>query len=508
MGDAIARVASGHAETTRAAADVLADGGNAVDALIAAAWTACVAEPVLCSPGGGGHALVRGFGRGPVIADFFTQTPRAPRADGADFYPIQGNFGADLQEFHVGLGSAAVPGMVAGLFELHARFGRLPMPVLAGPAAELARAGLVLNPVQAEALRILEPIVRATPAGARAFGLPTVDAPLPGPGDRVANPALAGFMEWIARAGPDGFYRGDVGLAITAMSLQGGGHLTAEDLAAYRVRWRRPMQWRLGGDTRVWSNPPPAFGGLMVALMTGALADRLDPAATFGSAGHLDALTGAMRLSDAQRGELERPDCLKSSRVLMQRFRHLGAGLRARRGTTHIGVRDRDGNLAGMTLSNGEGCGHAVPDCGFMLNNMLGEEDLNRLGFHQWPRNRRLSSMMAPTLVERGGRRLLLGSGGSNRIRTAIAQVLCNVMQFGMPLEAAVEAPRLHLERERLAVEPGWPAETDRWLARHYPRAVRWPGRSLYFGGVHAVADDAQAADPRRSGAAWASGRA
>jgi gamma-glutamyltranspeptidase/glutathione hydrolase len=505
MIDSTARVASGHPETTRAAADVLADGGNAVDALIAAAWTSCVAEPVLCSPGGGGHALVRGFGRAPVVADFFTQTPRKPRLYGADFYPIHGNFGADLQEFHIGLASAAVPGLVAGLFELHARFATRPMAVLAEPAVALARSGFSLNDIQAEALRILEPIVRATDGGARAFGLPRADAPLPGAGDFLANPELAAFVEWIARAGPDAFYRGEIGLSIAVLSSEGGGHLTAADLSAYRVRWRRPMQWRLSGDTRVWSNPPPAFGGLMVALMTRALVARLAPEAPFGSAGHVAALTAAMRLSDAQRSELERPDCLASSRVLMQRFRLLDGRLRVHRGTTHIGVRDRRGNLAGMTVSNGEGCGHAVPDCGFMLNNMLGEEDLNRLGFHQWPRNRRLSSMMAPTLVERAGRCLLLGSGGSNRIRTAIAQVLCNAMHFEMPLIAAVEAPRLHLENDRLGVEPGWPEPTARWLERHHPGALRWPGRSLYFGGVHAVADDAQAADPRRGGSAWAS---
>jgi len=104
MKNSIARVACGHRETTKAAASVLRHGGNAVDALdalIAAAWTACVAEPVLCSPGGGGHALLRMRGRAPVVADFFTQTPRARRLKDLDFYPIQGNFGSEVQEFHI-----------------------------------------------------------------------------------------------------------------------------------------------------------------------------------------------------------------------------------------------------------------------------------------------------------------------------------------------------------------------------------------------------------------------
>ncbi|MGK7297230.1 MAG: gamma-glutamyltransferase [Candidatus Wenzhouxiangella sp. M2_3B_020] len=507
MTESKARVASGHPDTTRTAADILEAGGNAVDALIAAAWTACVAEPVLCSPGGGGHAIVRGFGRAPVVADFFTQTPGARRVEGTDFYPIQGNFGADQQEFHVGLGAAAVPGLVAGLFELHRRFASVPMPTLAAPAVALAHRGAVLNEVQAEALRILEPIVRTDDASARMFGLEDAEARLPAAGDEICNSALADFIEFVARSGSDSFYRGETAMAIAALSDDYGGHLTRDDLARYRVRWRRPMQWRLDHGARVWSNPPPAFGGLMAALMTQGLAARLPAEATFGSPDHLDALTGAMRVSESQRGELERPDCLGSSRILMQEWRRLGqAHVMASRGTTHISIRDRAGNLVGMTQSNGEGCGRVVPGRGFMLNNMLGEEDLNRLGFDNWPRNRRLSSMMAPTLVERDGEGIVLGSGGSNRIRTAIAQVLCNVMQFGMTLQQAVDAPRIHLEGDRLAIEfdkGSWPDETDRWITERFPDALRWPGRSLYFGGAHAVSDAAQAADPRRGGAAW-----
>lgn len=510
MSDAIARVASGHSETTASAVAILGEGGNAVDALVAAAWTACIAEPVLCSPGGGGHALIHGFGRRPVIADCFTQTPRRRRVEGLDFFPIQGNFGADQQEFHIGVGAAAVPGMVAGLFELHQRYASLPMPVLAEPAVQLARSGVVLNSVQAEALEILQPIVRASDGAARLFGLASADADLPEAGAVVRNIELADFIEFIASAGSEQFYRGEVAMAIASHSLDQGGHLAPDDLAGYRVRWRKPMQWQLGRSTRLRSNPPPAFGGLMTALMTQGLERGLPPGAAFGSPAHLDAMTRAMRLSEAQRIELERPECLRSSRVLMQAFLQLGqTHALTQRGTTHISVRDRTGNLAGMTLSNGEGCGRAVAGCGFMLNNMLGEEDLNRLGFGNWPRNRRLASMIAPTLVERPDGRILLGSGGSNRIRTALAQVLCNVMHFDMSLVEAVDAPRVHLENDRLGIEldcGGWSRDTRPWLDLRFPDAVRWPGQSLYFGGVHAVSDTGQAADRRRQGCAWSSG--
>lgn len=504
-----ASVATGHAATTAAAVHALNAGGNAVDMLIAAGWTACVAEPIFCSPGGGGHALVRLRGRAPTLADFFAQTPRVRRVEGADFYPIRGNFGCTEQEFHIGHGSAAVPGMVAGLFELHRRHAALPMPVLAEPAAALARDGLELNAVQHEALEILEPIVRADDVTARMFGLASARAPLPAIGERVRNPDLADFIEATARLGAGDFYRGELAARIAARQAGGGGHITIDDLARYRVRWRRPMKWRLGESATVWSNPPPAFGGLMVALMTRALERALPSGAGFGSRAHLEALTSAMRDSEERRLELERPEYARDSRSLMNAFQSIfrqSAALRVGRGTTQISVRDRNGNIAGMTISNGEGCGRVVPGCGFILNNMLGEEDLNRTGFGLWPPGRRLSSMMAPTLIRHAGRDIVLGSGGSNRIRTAIAQVLANLMHFGMDLDEAVSAPRLHLEGDVLSIErdpENWPAEVEGWLIERFPAAQRFPRRSLFFGGVHAVADDAAAADPRRLGATW-----
>ena len=499
-----AYVATAHPETTAAAGKALEVGGNAVDGLIAAGWTACVAEPVFASLGGGGYALVRMHGRAPAIADFFTQTPRRRRAGDADFFPIHGNFGTDVQEFHIGLGAAATPGLVAGLYALHERHARLPMDELIQPALALARNGLELNPVQREAMQILEPIVRASDGAARIFGLEHARDAYPAVGDRVCSPLLADCLEWIARHGPEAFYRGEIAAAVARQSTEHGGHLGLRDLHAYRVHWRRPVGWDLDGRTRVWSNPPPAFGGIMVALMTRALEDRMPSNVRFGSDAHLDALVAAMRSSEDRRRQLERPECLASGTALMRAWRTLSPDApRATRGTTHISVRDSNGNIAGMTLSNGEGCGRAVPGCGFMLNNMLGEQDLNPLGFHQWPTNRRLSSMMAPTLVRRGAEELVLGSGGSNRIRTAIAQVLVNLMHFDMTPEQAVAAPRMHLEGAALALErgaPGWPDSIDAWLESRFPDARRWPDRSLYFGGVQIAAADDAVADPRRMG--------
>jgi len=499
-----AYVATAHPETTAAACEVLEAGGNAVDGLIAAGWAACVAEPVFASLGGGGFALVRMHGRAPVVADFFTQTPRRRRVGEADFFPIHGNFGTDVQEFHIGLGAAATPGLVAGLYALHERHARMPMDDLMQPALALAREGVAMNRVQLEGMRILEPIVRASDGAARVFGLEDATDDYPAIGDRVRSPVLADCLEWLAAHGPEAFYRGEIASTIARQSTEHGGHLSLRDLHGYRMHWRRPIGWDLDGRTRVWSNPPPAFGGIMVALMTRALEERMRSGARFGSDAHLDALVAAMRSSEDRRHQLERPECLASGTALMRAWRALPPDApRATRGTTHISVRDSSGNIAGMTLSNGEGCGRAVPGCGFMLNNMLGEQDLNPLGFHRWPTNRRLSSMMAPTLVRRGAEELVLGSGGSNRIRTAIAQVLVNLMHFDMTPKQAVVAPRMHLEGALLALEydtPGWPDSVDAWLARRFPDARRWPGQSLYFGGVQIAAAGDAVSDPRRLG--------
>jgi gamma-glutamyltranspeptidase / glutathione hydrolase len=197
---------------------------------------------------------------------------------------------------------------------------------------------------------------------------------------------------------------------------------------------------------------------------------------------------------------------LRCGRSLKRAFAGLmQAGPRVTRGTTQISIDDGRGLGISLTLSNGEGSGYVVPGTGIMLNNMLGEEDINRTGFHNWPTNRRLASMMAPMMLRRGEQRWLLGSGGSNRIRTALAQVISNLIDFDLPLAEAIAAPRLHLEGGQLAcemIEGAWPEDTLRWLESHFPEARQWPERNMYFGGVHAVGNDEAAADPRRQGQA------
>ena len=247
-------------------------GGNAADAAVAAAAAASIAEPLLCSLGGGALAIVHQQGKPSLALDAFTQTPRRRRVDALDFYPIIGNFGTDVQEFHVGLASIATPGVVAGLTALHQRFGRLPLSEALLPAIDLAGRGTRLNVVQRYGpmhSRTDCPVPRHRAPDC--FGLNDQNAPIPPVGTRIANHELGSFLDCLGREGSDAFYHGEPARRLAADSIAGGGHLSLADLAGYRARWRRPLRWRYR-DAVICSVPPPAFGGMMLNLALNHLA--------------------------------------------------------------------------------------------------------------------------------------------------------------------------------------------------------------------------------------------
>jgi gamma-glutamyltranspeptidase/glutathione hydrolase len=244
------------------------------------------------------------------------------------------------------------------------------------------------------------------------------------------------------------------------------------------------------------------------------MADWPSASDAWGSRGHVLNLLRGMRAASVARhryhveGGLDREQMerLLDPATVREWQRSLDLHALFSRGTTHISVADRDGNIASLTASNGEGCGYVLPGTGIMLNNMLGEEDLNFGGFHRWPEGARLASMMSPAVAERAdGTRLALGTGGSNRIRSALTQVLVNLLDFGMSPEQAVQAPRMHLEGEMLSIEPGFGMEAMAALTETVPRHHLWPQQNLFFGGVHTVSIGPGgifdgAGDPRRGG--------
>lgn len=498
------RIATGHQATTAAALEILEDGGNAVDAAIGAILTACVAEPMLASLGGGGHALIQSDDQTTECLDFFTQTPHTVHPGALDFYPIVGNFGTDHQEFHVGLASVATPGVLAGLDALSARHGRLPKSRLIEPACHYATQGVALNALQHHTLEILEPIVRSTPEASRWAGIAGTEGPLPIIGQVIGNRPLADFLLAWAQEGARVFYRGPVAAEFVEKSRALGGHLRQADFDHYQAIWRTPLTWRYR-DARLFSNPPPALGGTMLALSTLALSERLKAGVSFGSPEHVEALVQSMHHASDRRAQLEAQS--DSAAALSQAIETvIDRYAKNTRGTTHISIDDGQGMGVTVTLSNGEGSGQVLETAGIMMNNMLGEEDLNRSGFHHWPKNRRLASMMTPTIVNRdNGDRYLLGSGGSNRIRTALMQVIANLLDFELSLQEAIEAPRIHLEDQHLSIELAelWDQRTADWFLAHHKDATPWPKRSLFFGGVHAVGPLGAYADTRREGSAY-----
>ncbi|NEV63951.1 gamma-glutamyltransferase [Thiorhodococcus minor] len=505
-------VAAGHPLTADAAAEALRAGGNAFDAAVAALCAACVAEPVLASLGGGGFLLARPAGGAPEVFDFFAQTPRQRRpAAETDFRPIVADFGDAAQEFHIGLGATATPGAVAGVFAIHAALCRLPIADLFAPARDMARQGLAMTAFQHGINRIVEPILRASTQALALFADPDHPDRLAPVGTRMRMPDLDYALGVLASDGPDVFYRGDWAHRLTRDCAERGGQLRLEDLASYAVV-RRPALSRRYRGAVVHTNPPPSQGGSLIAF-TLALLQQVDPSAWGqGSAEHLDALASAQELTQRLRrdGAFEHADWAAALEPeTLDRFTALMREAAVfTRGTTQISVADAEGNLASLTLSNGEGCGYVLPGTGIMLNNMLGEEDVNPQGFHRWPRDRRISSMMAPTLVALPeGCWVVTGSSGSNRIRSAILQVITNLVDFGLDVERAVAAPRLHFEGDLLNLEPPLAAETLAQLAGRWPSIKTWSQKSVFFGGAHTVLMDARgcasgAGDPRRGGVA------
>lgn len=492
-------VAAGHPRTAEAALQLFELGGNAFDAALAGLAAACVVEPVLTSLAGGGFLLARPAGRPATLYDFFVQTPRRRRPADTEFYPVVADFGPAQQEFHIGAGAIATPGTVRGLVECHRLLGRLPLREVVAPAISYATEGVVINALQAYIFGVVAPIYRATPAAAALYG----GEALHGEGCVFHQPELADTLAWIGAEGDAPFYHGELAQRLVEHADACGGHLCAEDLAAYTVIQRAPLQHRYH-DADVLTNPPPSAGGLLIRYALQLLAGQKLGAETFGSHRHLHALAAAMAHTNLARDDGLLHRSARHREMLDACLDAIGKRPLNPRGTTHISTIDAAGNAAALTLSNGEGCGHLWPGTGIMLNNMLGEEDLNPGGFNRWPCDTRVSSMMAPTLAEQPQRLIAIGSGGSNRLRTAILQTLSNLIDFAMPPERAVEAPRIHLERGHLDIEPGFPPDALARLVEDYPTHRQWTTHNLFFGGTHTVIWDGRqfsgAGDPRRGG--------
>ncbi len=507
-------VAAGHPLTARAGAEVLRAGGNAVDAAVAAMLTSFVAEPLLTGLGAGGYMLVAGLEAEPVLLDFFVQAPRT-REDQVELEAVDVSFGDAAQVFYIGPASCGIYGTPAGVCEAVRRWGTIELAELTAPAARLAREGAPLNAGQAYIVEILGDLLRSTPE-CQALWAPR--GPLLREGELLPNHELADALERLGGEGERPFYEGEIAAAVCAWQAEHGGAIAPEELASYRAIAREPLRIPYR-DREVLTNPPPSAGGILLAYALALLDAGPSPP-------RLEAVLAAMQAAQRERT----PDFVQglAAEGFCERFlaAHLGPGGAAGAGgsadtngaaepggpsggpgsrvgsTTHISVLDADGAACSVTCTNGEGSGVVVPGTGIHLNNVMGEQDLSPLGFHTHRPGIRMPSMMAPSVVTRAGEvELVLGSAGSNRIRSAILQTIVGVVDRGLPVDEAVRAPRVHFEDGIVYHEPGLAPEQGDGR-----ELVGFHDLNLFFGGVQAVQRTDRtivgAGDPRRGGVA------
>jgi len=454
-------IAAGHPATAEAGLEILAEGGTAADAAIAACLASCVAETVMTGLAGGGHALWWDAAEGRAeLLDFFVAVPGLDgEARGTELLRLEVPFGTELVHYAVGIASCAVPGVPAGLGALHRRHGRLPWERLVQPAIALAVAGVEMPPAHAACLAMLAPVMTMH-EGARIY---SPGGHLLEPGEKLEQPGLALALTLLAEEGPESAYTGALADALLQLMEDRGGLVTEADLKAYRPEWAEPLVGAHAGyriETRA---------GLSLVVETLA---------------NLQPLGGL--------SEPERVSALVATLAEMPPDGH----------TTNLVTVDGQGNACVLTTSLGLGSGDFLPGYDIHLNSMLGEVDLVVGPLEP---GTRMESMMAPTLaLDDGEPALAIGAAGGTRLRSALLQVLTAVLDEGLHPQRAVERPRLHPVGEAVHMEPGFAAAVLEELEAQGKLVRRWPGLHHYFGGVSASGRAGLAADPRRSGSARA----
>ncbi len=490
-----------------AAFTTVAQGGNAVDAAIAAILTSAVGEIGFSSCMGSTFVTIWPAHCPPVVIDGNAAMP------GLGAAPER--FGGGLDEVYVdylggktlimGAGAVAVPGTMAALDTARTHYGHCDWGQLVAPAVAAARSGYPIG--QATALYLAAtagPVFGRDPQAHR-LTLGIEGQPLR-TGELTTNPDLADTLELVARQGITVLSTGCLGQRMVRYLQQNGGLLTCADLASYQAEVREPIMVDVGG----WElalPPPPSVGGPMLALMLReAFATHADAAGLIPLIHRVASFRDEVHTSAS---DLEREGWR-----LLNKARWYGLESLCSSGSTvHVSAVDSSGTLCAITSSIGYGNGLCVPDTGLILNNALGEPELNKHGLHTMTPGRRLASNMSP-LVGRcsDGRRLALGTPGSARITTALLQVLLGYCRDGQTLPAAVDAPRLHVGwRQRDA------SETGTWVVQHEQdpqlaaaaancglSVTQRPYPSMFFGGVAAVASHPDgsleaAADLRRA---------
>ncbi|MFZ5926109.1 MAG: gamma-glutamyltransferase [Acidobacteriota bacterium] len=470
-----------------AGADVLKQGGNAIDAAVAVAFALAVTHPSAGNLGGGGFLLARFADGRTAFIDF---REMAPLAASRDMY--LGPDGKLTEDSLIGWRAAAVPGTVRGLELAHRKYGTKPWAELLQPAIRLAAGGVTLSYAEARSLCGARARLGRFEESRRIF---LKDGACYEPGELLRQPELARTLERIARHGARDFYEGETARILAEEMRKHGGLVTLEDLRGYRAVEREPLRGSYRGYT-IHTAPLPSSGGIGILQMLAMLEGTGYEKSGLGSAASLHWIAEVMRryfadraqyLGDSDfahvpvRGLLDRA-YIASRRASIRPDRatpsaELGAGRPAQESedTTHFNVIDAQGNAVALTytINNSYGSAVTAPRLGFLLNNEMDDFAAqpgkpNMFGLIQGeanaiaPRKRPLSAM-TPTIVEKDGRLVMaLGAPGGPRIISGVLQVLLHVMDFGADIQRAVDQPRIHHQwmPDRLYHEPGLSPDT------------------------------------------------
>lgn len=497
-------VAAGDEKSAQAGADILKVGGNAYDAALAVMLAAPICEPVFTSLGGGGFLLGLEKNKKPELYDFFVEVPKK-RLKEPEFYPIYVDFKSAIQEFHIGAGSVAIPGLISGIERVHKEKCTLPLSKIIEPAVKYAREGIYLSSMQASFIKLLEPIFTSTKSSRDIYcydGENLIDET-----HLFKNPNYANFLEEFAKEGAKLFYEGEIATEIEKISKENDGLILKEDLKNYECLKREPIDFKYKGYEIV-TNPPPSGGGILIAFALKLLEqyDLKDFRSYDYVKGLIEIYNTANDFRKEHIDEFLHDENLKelifNDRLINNFCTTMNSRLNLWGNTTHLSVIDELGNAVSVTTTNGEGSGHVIPSSGIMLNNMMGEEDLNPHGWFAWEEGIRLPSMMAPTAVLKDGNpKLILGSAGSNRIRSAITSTIINNLEYKMNLHDSINSPRIHFEKGTVCIEPSLDEKIKKEIEKHY-KVQHFDDLSLFFGGVQAVNGKLEGGSDQRRGAA------
>ncbi|MBC9957039.1 gamma-glutamyltransferase [Yimella sp. cx-51] len=497
-------VAAPNALAAQAGLDLIHLGGTATDAAIAAMLATYVSEPGIVSALGSAFVNIWPDAGEPVVVDGNCEMPgRGLPTDrfGGGLRKVDLAYGGGIT-IYAGAGSAATPGAFKAFEEAHRRYGRASWADITAPAIDIARRGFRLGAAAASYLEIVGDSLYGFDPQTRAAHF--VDDRPARVGQVITAPDLADSFQALADEGFDLFYRGDLGRRVAQHVIGEGGLITREDLQSYQATVRPATVDRVG-SWRLATNPPPSIGGPVLATMLRLLQRRGDDAAQIIAVQRMVLSYRAAALdaaADLESAGAELLEALAENEL---------TSLPSSQDTAHVSAVDSQGNACALTSSAGYSSGVTVPGTGLVLNNCLGEPELNRRGLHAVPPGTRLASNMAPTTGRSDdGAVLAVGSPGADRITTALMQVLAAHCLRDAALQDAINAPRVHVSVDFATGDQRIEAEPDAAIEQAASATglplVAHSRHAMYFGGVGAAKRKADgdlqaAADPRRASA-------